>query len=60
MLLNTELNVEYQKARKGDVKHTKDSIKKAKNILQYKPKININKGLKKEIIFLKNKISLYK
>ncbi len=49
----TNLQPKYTDPRTGDVKHSYADIHKAERILGYKPKINIEKGLK-------NLVNLYK
>jgi len=40
-------NIQYIEKQKGDVKVTHSKIEKAKEMLQFKPKVNIDDGLKK-------------
>lgn len=42
-------NVKYKEKQKGDVKDTHADISKVKKILGYKPKVQIEEGLKKQV-----------
>lgn len=44
-LLNTEIKAYYQEERKGDVKHSLASIKKANQLIGYNPKFSAQDGL---------------
>ncbi len=44
---NNNMNAQYANERKGDVKHSKANIDKAKNLLQYHPDILFKAGLEK-------------
>jgi nucleoside-diphosphate-sugar epimerase len=48
--------IKYIGKQKGDVKHTYADISKAKRMLGYKPKIKIEKGLTREVEWIKNEI----
>src|SRR6056297_1756512 len=52
-IIGKNANREYKKVVKGDVKHTSADTSKAKKMLGYKPEIEFEKGLKKEVEFLK-------
>ncbi len=52
-LIGKKAKTEYVKKQMGDVKHTLADIRKAKNILDYKPTMKIEEGLKKEIEWIK-------
>ena len=46
-LVNKPKKVKYIKSKKGDIRVTHSDISKAKKILNYYPKINIDEGLQK-------------
>lgn len=48
-LTNKEINPIYGEERKGDVKHSKANIDKAKMYLEYSPTVEIREGLSKTI-----------
>lgn len=52
--LGTSIKPVYRESRQGDIKISKANIDKAKNILDYEPKVNFEEGLKKTIEFYKN------
>ena len=39
----------YRKPRVGDIKHSYADISKAENLIDFKPKVNLNEGLKELI-----------
>ena len=45
-ITESNINPEYKEPRQGDIRQSLADISKAKNILQYDPQINIEKGLK--------------
>jgi len=45
--------IEYKQSQKGDVKDTYADINKAKDQLNYKPNVNIENGLKLQVVSLK-------
>jgi UDP-N-acetylglucosamine 4-epimerase len=45
-ILNSEISPEYHDERKGDIKNSFADISKAKTLLNYKPEVNIQDGLK--------------
>ncbi len=51
-IIGKEANRNYQKAVKGDVKHTAADCTKARRMLNYKPEVVFKEGLKREIEFL--------
>jgi len=57
-LIGKKARIRYIDAEKGDVLHTKADTNKANNYLDYRPRISIEDGLKKEIdwILLEHKI----
>ena len=58
-ILSKELDVEYLESQSGDVMHTSADIYKAKNKLQFNPKVRIDEGLEKEFEYVRNNIGLY-
>jgi nucleoside-diphosphate-sugar epimerase len=51
--LNKKIKPIFKPARKGDVKHSLASIKKAKELINYQPKISFEKGIEKTIDYYK-------
>jgi len=47
--LQTEIEIKFTSERKGDVKHSRADITKAKEILDYKPEVTFFQGLKRLI-----------
>jgi len=45
-VFNQDLEINYQKERKGDIKNSAVDISKAKNELKFNPKYNLERGLK--------------
>ena len=56
-IIGEKANREYQQVVKGDVKHTSANCSKAKEMLGYKPEVEFEEGLEREVEFLKK---LYK
>ncbi len=52
--LGVHVNPIYKEERKGDVKHSLADITKAKNLLNYTPRVNFDEGLRKTIEFYKH------
>ena len=50
-ILGSKLSPVYEEPRKGDVRHSLADIRKAKEILNYKPKVGVELGLKKTVEF---------
>lgn len=50
-ILNSDVELLYKEERKGDIPHSNADISKAKNLLNYKPKIDFYDGIKKTIDF---------
>lgn len=50
-ILGSKLSPVYQEARKGDVKHSLADIRRAKEMIKYEPKVEIEIGLKKTVEF---------
>lgn len=48
-ILNTDIDPEYDKPRPGDIRHSFADITKARDMLQFEPKIDFRKGLEKTI-----------
>ena len=55
-IANNEIKVLYQKEQKGDVKHTQADISKAKKLLNYRSKTQINSGLQNEFNYIKKNL----
>ncbi|MFA5480651.1 MAG: NAD-dependent epimerase/dehydratase family protein [Candidatus Muiribacteriota bacterium] len=53
IILNKKLNVNYSEARSGDVIHSAASIKKAFDIIQFKPDYSLDKALEETIRWFK-------
>ena len=49
--VNVSLSPQYRDFRKGDVRHSLADISKAKILLHYAPKYNVNNGLNKSILW---------
>ena len=45
--LNKKAKLKFIEAQKGDVKYTSSSLKNLKKIINYKPKVNLDSGIKK-------------
>jgi len=52
-LLGKKAKVKKREPQKGDLQDTLADIKKAKRIINYKPKVKIEEGLEKEILWIK-------
>lgn len=52
-IIEKKAKIKYLAEQKGDVKHTKASIDKAREILGYHPMVNIEDGLEKEVSWFK-------
>jgi nucleoside-diphosphate-sugar epimerase len=48
-LLNSSVKPVYEQARKGDVQHSLADISKAQRLLGYKPKVDLEEGLRRTI-----------
>lgn len=59
-ITSKKLKILYLENQKGDVKHTKASILKARKKLKYKPKTKIQKGIKSEYEYLLNNLKFYR
>jgi UDP-glucose 4-epimerase len=53
-ILGSKQDPIYQEPRKGDVKHSLADIRKAKELIQYGPKVGIEMGLRKTVDFFRN------
>lgn len=51
--LGTNITPNYQPERAGDIKHSKASIEKAKQLIGYEPKVSLEEGLKETIQWYK-------
>lgn len=51
--LDTNITPNYQPERAGDIKHSKASIEKAKQLIGYEPKVSLEQGLKETIQWYK-------
>lgn len=49
-------NAEYQKSRPGDILHSRADISKAKEVLNYSPKVELKEGLIKTIKWFKKNV----
>jgi hypothetical protein len=61
-ILKKTANIKYVKKQKGDVRDTWADVSKAKAKLNWKPRVNINKGLKRFeewFIFNKDYVCIY-
>jgi UDP-glucose 4-epimerase len=58
-LLKIPAKIKYIECQKGDVKDTLADISKAKKLLSYEPKFNIENGLKNQIDWINHRISLF-
>lgn len=54
--LSSGIKVMYGDKRPGEIKDSFASIKKAKNLLQYKPLISLEEGIKKTLTWYKNNL----
>ena len=54
-----EFKVTYIEKQRGDVEHTEAETSKVKKLLNFYPKVPIDTGLRKQIDYLKNNLSLY-
>jgi len=57
-LTNSKSPIVFKELPQDDPKQRKPDITKAKNILNWKPNLELKEGLKKTIIWFKNKIDL--
>ncbi|MFH1778087.1 MAG: SDR family oxidoreductase [Candidatus Omnitrophota bacterium] len=53
MILGKDINPIHEPPRKGDVRHTEADISKAKKLLNYKPSVGFEEGIKKTIEYFK-------
>jgi UDP-glucose 4-epimerase len=53
-ILGSKQDPIYQEPRRGDVKHSLADIRKAKELIQYGPKVGIEMGLRKTVDFFRN------
>ena len=53
-ILDKEIKPEYSEPRPGDVKHSLANVGKARQFLEYEPKIDFEDGLRKTIELLIN------
>ena len=54
-----ELEIDFKKEQKGDVKHTSADISKSEKLIDYKPSIDIKYGLTQQYEYIKNNLNLY-
>lgn len=59
-LLSVDIKPKYSHSRQGDIKHSVGDIKKAKKLLNYNPKYNIDLGLKETIDWYKKNLKCQK
>ncbi|HUL30369.1 MAG TPA: NAD-dependent epimerase/dehydratase family protein, partial [Thermodesulfobacteriota bacterium] len=52
-ILGSKQSPVYQEPRQGDVKHSLADIRRAKEIIDYEPKVGIEPGLKKTVDFFR-------
>jgi UDP-glucose 4-epimerase len=57
-ILGTDIKPKFADARAGDIKHSLAAIDKAKDILQYEPKISFKEGLKITIDWYREELGL--
>jgi len=55
-ILGSKMSPIYEEPRKGDVRHSLADIRKGKEILNYKPKVGLELGLKKTVEFFKKSV----
>lgn len=55
---DTTIEAEYGKNRKGDVPHSLADISKAKRLLKYHPKVNVEEGLERAFNWYKSNLEL--
>ena len=56
-LFGTQLKPKYRDFRAGDVKHSLASIKKAKDLIGYEPRVSVKEGLKTSVDWYKRSIA---
>ena len=54
-----ELQIDFKKEQKGDVKHTNADISKSERLIKYKSNTDIKLGLTKQYEYIKNNLNLY-
>jgi len=55
-ILGSKLSPVYEEPRKGDVRHSLADIRKGKELLNYKPKVGVELGLKKTVEFFQKSV----
>jgi len=54
-----ELEIDFKKEQKGDVKHTSADISKSENLINYKSNTDIKYGLTQQYEYIKNNLNIY-
>jgi len=54
-----ELEIDFEKEQKGDVKHTSADISKSENLINYKSNVDIKYGLTQQYEYIKNNLNIY-
>ena len=54
-----ELEIDFKKEQKGDVKHTSADISKSEKLINYKPSTDIKYGLTQQYEYIKTNLNLY-
>ena len=54
-----ELEIDFNKEQKGDVKHTSADISKSENLINYKSNTDIKYGLTQQYEYIKNNLNIY-
>ena len=54
-----ELEIDFEKEQKGDVKHTSADISKAEKLINYKSNTDIKYGLTQQYEYIKNNLNIY-
>ena len=54
-----ELEIDFKKEQKGDVKHTSADISKSENLINYKSNTDIKYGLTQQYEYIKTNLNLY-
>ena len=54
-----ELEIDFKKEQKGDVKHTSADISKSENLINYKSNVDIKYGLTQQYEYIKNNLNIY-
>jgi len=57
--ISKELEINFEKEQKGDVKYTNADISKSKKLINYKPSRNIKYGLTQQYEYIKTNLNFY-